>query len=450
MACALLVGCVSAVALAGCGGDRLPVRDYAADREFVVRYREATVEIARRKMAEVEAGVKASPTVVPTGRRLATGGKFGGFFLWDSVFGVMWARYLEEKDFPCLSTLDNFYALQPESGLVSREYTADGRPTTSESHPMTFAPPLLSWAEAELWRCGRSDRSRLARVYPHLKAHHEACRRNFRRADGLYFGDVWGCGMDDIPRWPRGSSDAEIREGGIPFTEDSLCPAWKDKWGWMSLETLKWSWNRQAGWIDMSATMAFDCLNLAKIADALGLAGEAAAFRAEHAELARTINAKCWDDERGFYFDVTDAGRIDRWFVGAYWTLIAKVASPAQARRMIEKLSDPGFFGTPVPVPSLAASDPDFEPETGYWRGAVWPPTTYMTICGLREYGFTKEAEAIARRWYNANAEFFVRTGTVWENLPPDQCVKMKRRSGRDFCGWSALAPIALPAEFGW
>lgn len=447
---AFFAGSVLVAALAGYGEDLGPSRDYAADREFVASYREATMAIARRKMSEVDAGVKAQPTVVPTGRRLATGGGFGGFFLWDSAFAVLWARYLDEAEFPCRSTLDNFYALQSESGLISREYTPDGRPTTDESHPMTFAPPLLSWAEVELWRCGRSDLARLARVYPRLKAHHAACRRNFRRADGLYFGDVWGCGMDDIPRWPRGSSETAIREGGIPFTADSLCAAWKDKWGWMSLETLKWNWNRQSGWIDMSATMAFDCLNLQTIAAALGKTDEAEAFRAEHAELARTVNAKCWDEERGFYFDVTDAGRTDRWFVGAYWTLLAKIASPAQAKRMVERLSDPKYFGTLVPVPSLAASDPDFEVQSGYWRGAVWPPTTYMTICGLREYGFTREAESIARRWYNANAEFFVRTGTVWENLPPDQCRTMKRRSGRDFCGWSALAPVALPAEFNW
>lgn len=117
---------------------------------------------------------------------------------------------------------------------------------------------------------------------------------------------------------------------------------------------------------------------------------------------------------------------------------------------MVEKLFDPKYFGRTVMVPSLAACDPDYDPEKGYWRGASWAPTTYVAICGLREYGFREEAERIARNWYNAAAELFERTSTIWENISPEQCHEPKARSGRDFCGWSALAPIALPIEFGW
>lgn len=433
--------------LASVGG---PARDYAADPAFVAKFREGAIAIAKRKMAEVDEGVRTHPTVVPTGRRLATGGQFGGFFLWDSAFSVLWARYLDEKEFPVHSTLDNFYALATPSGFIPREYTPEGNPCWTEVHPISFSAPLLSWAELELFRMGKSDKARLARVYPFLKRHHEACRRSFRRDDGLYFGDQIGCGMDDLVRWPKDLKPGEKASGGIAFTKAALGAKVQDWWTWLEEKKDDLSWNRQAGWIDLSCEVAFDCLNLAELAETIGRTDDAAAFRAEHASLVRVINEKCWDESRGFYFDVTDGGIVDRYMGCAYWALISKVATPARAKRMVEKLFDPRFFGRPVMVPSLAACEPDYDPEKGYWRGACWPPTTYMTILGLKSYGYVKEAEQVARRFYNANAELFVRTGTIWEDISAEQSHEAKSRACRDFCGWSALAPIALPIEWNW
>ena len=73
-----------------------------------------------------------------------------------------------------------------------------------------------------------------------------------------------------------------------------------------------------------------------------------------------------------------------------------------------------------------------------------------MTILGLRAYGMDSLAERVARRWYNANAALFEKTGTIFENISPEQFDHPKSAAGRDFCGWSALAPVSVPALFGW
>lgn len=443
------------------------MKDYAADREFVARFREGALEIARRKIREVEEGRKSTKTVVPLGPRLATGGKFGGLFLWDSVFGVLWARHAA-PEFPIHSTLDNFYKLQLADGFIGREYSPAGEAYWSPKHPIAFNPPILSWAEIQLFRDGLSDVARLETVYPHLVRCHAAANRYFRRPDGLYFGDALGCGMDELPRWPHGMSLEERMKGGILLTRDCVlvgtlsvagepapgvnnpaeaCPLWD---GWLKNIWQDYSWNRQAGWIDISSQMAFDALNLASIAEAIGRADEAASYRKEHAAIAALINEKCWDEERGFYFDCTDEGIIPRYHCGAFWTLLARVAPPERARRFVDVLLDEKHFNRPVPLGSLSASDPDYNPESGYWRGSVWPPIAYMAIRGLRDCGFEAEAESFARRWYNACANLFVETGTVWENISPEQCDHPKNWAMNDFCGWGALAPIAIPAEFGW
>ena len=55
-----------------------------------------------------------------------------------------------------------------------------------------------------------------------------------------------------------------------------------------------------------------------------------------------------------------------------------------------------------------------------------------------------------ARRYYEANLVLFRKYGTVFENISPEQSDRAKERAQSDFCGWGALAPIALPVDFGW
>ena len=427
--------------------------DYSRDAEFVRAFRDGALAIAKLKMAQVEVG-RTKPgnrTVVPLGPRIATGGGYGGFFLWDSVFCIMWARHVPGDAFPIHSTLDNFYAVQQDDGFICREYDAKGNPCWSSSHPIALNPPILSWAEAILFREGRSDRARLRKVYPHLVRFHNCVRGKFRRPDGLYFGDALGCGMDDLPRFPYGCTDERKRTGGIAISPAALGPMTGGWWdGWLKGCQAFYSWNRQAGWIDISSQMALDCLNLAEIAEALGKAKEAEDWRKEHRELAAVINAKCWDEERGYYFDCTDEGIIPRYHAGGMWAMLARVPSRAQAEKMLKTACDPRVFNRPCGFPALGANDPEYDSEGGFWKGSVWPPTTYVAIRALMEYGFRDAATDLARRWYNANAALWEVTETVWENISAEQCDGPKKCAGSDFCGWGALAPVAIPAEFGF
>ena len=109
------------------------------------------------------------------------------------------------------------------------------------------------------------------------------------------------------------------------------------------------------------------------------------------------------------------------------------------------------FEGTNGGLVVVSADDPeDYQPETAYWRGVVWPPTDYIAFRGLLDCGESAFAEDAARSYYNGVAAIYEKTGTVWENSSPEQCEKQKTWAGEDFCGWGALAPVALPVEFGW
>lgn len=428
------------------------MKDYTKDKEFIKKFEAGTIDIAKMKMAEVEEGRKTIQMVIETGPRISTGGGFSGFFLWDTAFCCLWARHTPDGVFPIHSSLDNFYKVSEKTGFINREYTAEGEPYWGEDHPISFAPPLLAWAELELYKSGKSDLERIKRVFPRLLKHHVLCKQRFQLPNGLYFGDGLGSGMDDISRWPTNYTEEQYAAGGIPLEEKHMtCKKALGSWEcWLKGCAKRYYWNKQAVWIDFSCQMAFDALNLAEMADLLGEQDKATELRAEHAELAEKINQHCWNEEAGWYFDTCADGHILRYHLASAWALIAEIAPPERAKRVIDKLKDPEYFNRPIPFPALAKVDPEYEPETGYWRGAVWPSTNYMVIHGLLKYGEKEFAEDVARRYYNAYAALWEITGSVWENISCEQRDHIKPWSGKNFCGWGAIAPIALPKEFGW
>jgi len=125
----------------------------------------------------------------------------GDIFLWDTCFIACYAKY-HMNELPIANALDNFYALQDTDGYIGRQYMRNGRPMWPKSHPVSINPPLLAFAELEIY--GRTrDIGRLAQVYPALKRNFEYLVHAWQQDDDLFCNDAYGSGMDNIPRYPR-------------------------------------------------------------------------------------------------------------------------------------------------------------------------------------------------------------------------------------------------------
>ncbi|MCQ2380703.1 MAG: hypothetical protein MJ025_07270 [Victivallaceae bacterium] len=407
------------------------------------KFEKGALDIARRKL------VTESSSELVSVPRIGTGGGFTDIFQWDTAFSALWAKYYP-REFFIENSLDNFYRLQDERGFISRQYLPDGRSLWGREYPISYAPPLLGWAELELYR-ETGDRARLARVFPHLVHQFHWNIEHYRRDDGLFFTDSWGCGMDDIPRW---NSVSELTpEGGVPVDRGII--AMEGSEGDKKFQSLlKWNeahhfdWNRQVGWCDASCQMAFAALKLSSIAAICGDAECEREMLEFHSEESAIINELCYDEREGFYFDRLGEGRVMHRHVGAFWALAARVATDESAGRLISELKNPNRFGMPCGVPGIAADDPEFNLERGYWRGPVWAPVNYMVLRGLAAYGEDRLAKTIAQRIHHAAMELFESTGTVWENYRPDRSDIPSANANRDFCGWSALIPVTIRREF--
>jgi len=71
-------------------------------------------------------------------------------------------------------------------------------------------------------------------------------------------------------------------------------------------------------------------------------------------------------------------------------------------RRLVnDHLHNPAEFWLPYPVPSVAASEPTFDPEakTGLlWRGSTWVNMNWFLVGGLQQYGYYELAHELAVR----------------------------------------------------
>ena len=342
-------------------------------------------------------------------------------FQWDMIFMVMFARYADHV-FPAAESLDNFYCRQHPSGYICRELAEiNGEDFVYAGRAHTVNPPLFSWAEVESFK-NTGDSSRFRMVLPVLEKYVEWLNRSGdidtadsedwdqygRKAAGskhqLYWNTGLGSGMDNTPR------------GGN-------------------------------GWVDMSCQMVIQYNNLAEMALQVGLKKKARIFQKEAKKIGRRINRWCWSEEDGLYYDVDRDGKQVKWKTsGCFWPLLAGIASEKQAARLVEHLRDTSEFWRLIPFPTLAADQPKYKPEGGYWLGGVWAPTNYMIIKGLEQYGYEDLARKASKRYIEGIYQTFLETGTLWENYAPD-FFKPGDPSRPDFVGWTGIGPIALLIE---
>jgi hypothetical protein len=372
-------------------------------------------------------------------------------FLWDTCFMCCFAKY-HLDELPVYQALDNFYDRMEANGYICREYRQNGEPLWSKTHPVSINPPLLAFAETEIFKVSK-DIERIKKVYPILKQNFQFHVDTYMMEDNLFYGDTLGMGMDNIPRAPR---DWEPTEGnGMTHHElgeklNAMNASGETKLNTFIAEyvnTKQGLWNKQARLVDFSAQMAMFSLQLRAMAETIGKSEDLKGYDTFHAKVSKAINAKCWNEADGFYYDLGFDKQVERRHIGMYWALLGKVVPEDRLERFLSHLTNPNEFNRTMPLPALSAADPDFVGWGDYWLGGVWAPTSYMVLRGLSAYGEDDLAKSIAKKTYVNVAKVFEATGTFWENYAPD-LVSYGMPAKKDFCGWTALYPIAMYNEY--
>ena len=213
------------------------------------------------------------------------------------------------------------------------------------------------------------------------------------------------------------------------------------------VNTLQGVWNEQGRCVDFTAQMALYAKHLSFIAKEIGMEADISVYEAFRKEVGEAINAHCWSEKDGFYYDLAYGEQVERRHIGMYWMLLAELVPEDRMERFVAYLKDPDEFYRKTPLPALSAADPDYVGWGDYWLGGVWAPTSYMVIKGLSASGQKDLAQELAEITYFRVGEVFEATGTFWENYAPD-LISYGMPAKRDFCGWTGLVPIALYKEY--
>ena len=372
-------------------------------------------------------------------------------FLWDTCFLCSFAKYHLDT-LPAYQALDNFYQLIEEDGYICREYDAYGKAIWPKTHPVSINPPLLAFAERDLFSQSK-DIARIKQVYPLLKKNFYFHVENWMDEKGLFIGDALGSGMDNIPRYPQ---DWTPTEGSGLSHDDMVAEVKKlnlngDAWFEAFVKAYQSSkqgvWYKHSRMVDLSAQMALYAKDLAFFATLLGHSNDTKAYLQIQAKIKAAVNQYCWDDSTQCYFDLGEGKQIPRKHIGMYWTLLADLVPEEKIKGFVAHLKDPNMFNRTIPFASLSAGDNQYKGWGDYWLGGVWAPTAYMALRGLTNVGEHHLAKEVAQKLHVAVGEVYQATGTFWENYAPDlQHYGMP--SKKDFCGWSALIPINVNKEY--
>ncbi|MFI0429348.1 MGH1-like glycoside hydrolase domain-containing protein [Mariniflexile sp. HMF6888] len=337
----------------------------------------------------------------------------GDIFMWDCSYMTMFGKYAKAA-FNFQNTLNNFYAKQHPDGFICREIReSDGTDVFERFDPSSTGPDIMPWAEWEYFK-NFNDIERLKNVFPVLLAYFDWYSTYRTWPDGTYYSSGWGCGMDNQQRVPE-NYNAEFSHGFM-------------------------------SWIDISFQEVFAANILIEMAKVLGRELDVDFVKNQRDKLSDQINNFMWDDSKKYYFDRFRNGELSNTkSIASYWGLLAGSVPKNRIDVLVKHLQDTSMFERKHRVPTLAADDPNFNSNGGYWNGAVWAPTNYMVLRGLTKYEFDSLAYQIAFNHVNNVVEVFNKTNTLWENYSPD---KVQGNDHSNFVGWTGLAPINVLFEY--
>ncbi|MCL2487150.1 MAG: hypothetical protein FWE80_00520 [Oscillospiraceae bacterium] len=373
----------------------------------------------------------------------------GNIYAWDTLFMMMYDKYGLHQ-FPTLASMDNFYMNQTDNpggendGYIPREIIGNTgqdyweREGTGYKDPRSMNPPLWGWAEWEQYLI-HGDAGRFGQIikgktiFERLESHFAFIERYKKTAGGLYGKtNGYGNGLDNT------FNQGAPYEGYNPASDGGQ------------------TYN------DLSIQQAQFAYYLAKIAGAVGNPVKKAYYEMEHTRITALINEKLWSEDAQMYANLAANG-ITKTNVStptALWALAAHVATPERAEAIItahgrnsEKLFRPQGLAT------TAYDHPGYQPEGGYWRGAVWAPTSYQYIKGLSETGYGDMAFEEALRHLTAVSEVYqagktggyVQESTLWENYSAEYTRNGYNNgslmSRPEFMGWTGCLSIGVMIE---
>ena len=146
---------------------------------------------------------------------------------------------------------------------------------------------------------------------------------------------------------------------------------------------------------------------MAELYDALDRPEQAENLRTKAAALFRKFNELFWNEAEGFYAYGLDGAKRPILSVASNpgHLLWSGIVPPERAARVVSRLMQPDMWSG-WGIRTLSAKHPSYNPYS-YQNGSVWPHDNGLIAQGFKRYGYSAQANAIARDVMGA-ASFFM------------------------------------------
>lgn len=328
--------------------------------------------------------------------------KYVGLWLWDSAMHALAFRHVDAE--LARNQIRAMLAYQLPDGMLPDAIHDEG--VISEiNHPLraeVTKPPILAWAAMKLHEMD-PDPGFLQEIYmPLVRWNAWWFSMNDDDVDGLVqYNHPYSSGLDDSPLW----------DAGMPVESP-----------------------------DLNTYLCVQMGSLATMAETLGLEADGAMWRRRAAAIVRRMTEDMWDPEAGYFKALKDNQPLDVLTPFNLYPLWSGQLPEEINQRLIEHLTDPQKFWTKYPLPSVARSDPKYDPNT-MWRGPVWVNINYFFIEALRQIGRHELAAELRRR----TLDLVMQQRNIYEYYNPETGGPAEQAD--PIFGWTAAVFIDLALQ---
>lgn len=170
--------------------------------------------------------------------------------------------------------------------------------------------------------------------------------------------------------------------------------------------------------VDLNALLYKYEVDFARAARLVGDDVEAKRWDRAARKRRKTMTDLMWDRRRGLFYDYDYAhgrrGNISS--LAAYYCMWSGLATRRQARAMVRALrrfEHKGGLTTTDDIPLNQRFMGGMPTQWAYPNG--WAPLHYLTILGLRRYGYLRDARRITIKWLRTNLDWFNTHGVFLE-----------------------------------
>ncbi len=281
-----------------------------------------------------------------------------GVWQWDACFHTLAYRHIDPRlaEDQIRLVLDH----QRDDGMLPDAIHDEGIVTFLDS-PVpaeVTKPPITAWTVLKLYQMS-GNREFLDEVYdPLVRWNRWWFEKNDYNNNGLcQYNHPNSSGLDDSPLWDE----------GMPVESPDL-----NTYLYLQMEAL------------------------ARIADHIGLADDAKQWQAGARAVVKRMIDKMWDEEAGVFWALRAEQPVRILTPFSLYPFATGRLPPRITNRLIAHLTNPDEFWTHYPIPTVAQSDPNYDPEQ-MWRGPTWVNINYLFIEGLVRCGQLDLARQTAR-----------------------------------------------------